>query len=233
VTARIIEENELLIAIDKPAGLIVHRDGRTYEPSLAEWIGEKFPKLRGIGEWISPQGEHIALNGLVHRLDRTTSGVVLAAKTQDMFDYLKQEFKERRVEKKYLAWVYGKMSDEGTICAEIMRSTTTPKRWYAEARESTNPRVAITSWRVVESLDDATLLEVIPKTGRTHQIRVHLASIDHPIVGDHLYASDFAPILGFTRPALHAASISLILPYPATYEAQLPQDFVNASPLVR
>ena len=226
---RIITENEWLIAIDKPAGLIVHGDGRTIEPSLAEWIGENYPALRGIGgAWVSPQGESVALNGLVHRLDRTTSGVVLAAKTQEAFDYLKQEFKERRVEKKYLAWVYGETPEgHGTIIAEIMRSSEKPKRWYARPCDSTDIRAAITEWRVLEKREGATLVEVTPKTGRTHQIRVHLASIGHPIVADHLYAPEREALFGFKRPALHALSVSVTLPNleRTIYEASLPPDF--------
>ncbi len=225
----IIEENDLLIAINKPAGLITHRDGRTDEPSLAEWIGEHFPSLRGIGgDWLSPQGEKIALNGLVHRLDRTTSGIIIAAKSQDAFDFLKEEFKDRRVKKKYLAWVYGAMEEgEGRIVAEIMRSDTAPKRWYARACPPEDPRAAITLWRVLKRQSGASLLELSPVTGRTHQLRVHLASIWHPIVADHLYAPDKEPILGFKRPALHALSVTLWHPNGAAhkYEATPPTDF--------
>lgn len=244
----IIAENEWLIAIDKPAGLIVHRDGRTDEPSLADWIGENFSALRGVGgAWVSPQGESVPLNGLVHRLDRTTSGVVLAAKNQDVFEYLKSEFKERRVEKKYQAWVYVSpkpaqglmpgakrlgsefLEEEGTIVAEIMRSSEKPRRWYARACGADDPRAAITHWRVLERRAGATLLEIIPKTGRTHQIRVHLASIGHPIVADHLYSPDRTSIFGFNRPALHAVSIAVTLPSGerVEYSAPLPSDFLH------
>jgi 23S rRNA pseudouridine1911/1915/1917 synthase len=225
----VLAENELFLVIDKPAGLIVHSDGRTQELSLADWIAEKYPALRGVGgAWISPQGEHIDLNGLVHRLDRKTSGIVIAAKTQEAFDYIREEFSERRVEKKYLAWVYGIPKEKkGIIVAEIMRSTTPPKHWYARPCAIDDPRAAVTEWKFVTSKQDASLLEVIPKTGRTHQIRVHLASIGHPIVADHLYARDREPLLGFTRPALHASQISLTLPSGerVEYEAPLPEDF--------
>ncbi len=229
----VIAENEWLLVIDKPAGLIAHSDGRTEEPTLAEWIGQRYPALRGVGGvWISPQGESVALNGLVHRLDRTTSGVILAAKSAESFEYLKNEFRARRVEKKYIAWVYGKVAESsGTIIAEIMRSSTPPKKWYAKACKSDDARAAITDWRVLESYDDVSLLELSPKTGRTHQLRAHLAYIGHPIVADHLYAPDRTKILGFTRPALHAASISVFLPdhTHVSYSAKIPPDFQTAS----
>jgi len=226
---KVIGENEWLIAIDKPAGLIVHSDGRTHEPSLADWIAREFPALRGVGgAWVSPQGEEVPLNGLVHRLDRTTSGVLLAAKTKTSFDYLRGEFKAKRVGKKYLAWVYGRLTQkEGRIVAEIMRTSVRPKRWYARPTTGDDSRAAITGWKLIKTKDEASLLEVEPKTGRTHQIRVHLAYFGHPIIADHMYAANREPILGFTRPALHAESIALVLPngMHAGFEAPLPPDF--------
>jgi 23S rRNA pseudouridine1911/1915/1917 synthase len=228
----IIEENEWLIAIDKPAGLIVHSDGRTEEPSLSDWVGKNFPELQGIGgDWVSPQGLHVALNGLVHRLDRTTSGVIIAAKSEEMFAYLREQFKQKKIEKRYLAWVYGSIPErEGRIVAEIMRSTEKPRRWYARATSPDDPRAAITDWKVLESIDAASLVEITPQTGRTHQIRVHMAYFGHPVVSDHLYANDKARILGFERPALHAWKISTPLPNGATgeYQAPLPSDFIRA-----
>ena len=231
----VLAETDGILALDKPAGLIVHSDGRTKEPSVAEWIEEKYPTLASVGEpWISPQGERVPLPGIVHRLDRTTSGVMLVAKTAEAYAYLKGEFKARRVEKVYRAFVYGHMgAEEGKIVAEIMRSSEQPKRWYAHACDETDRRAAITEWRLLKRLEDpstgepASYVEVQPKTGRTHQIRVHLASIGHPLVGDHLYAEGRTPILGFTRPALHAHSISLMLKgKKETFSAQLPADFL-------
>lgn len=235
--SRVIAENEYLVALDKPAGLIVHSDGRTIEPSVAEWLAAQYPALQKVGEpWVSPQGESVRICGLIHRLDRSTSGVLVAAKTQAVFDHLRAEFKARRVEKSYRALVYGHLADDsGRIVAEIARSATPPKHWYAKPCDATHIRAAITEWRVIARGTSAdgvpyTYLDIHPQTGRTHQIRVHLASIGHPIVGDYLYAPDRAPILGFRRPALHAHSIAFALPdgERATYEAPVPEDFTHA-----
>lgn len=231
----VIAENEYVLVLNKPAGLITHSDGRTQEPSTADWIAEHYPQLREIGEpWISPQGEVISVCGLVHRLDRTTSGVMIAAKTNDIFHFLRAEFKARRVEKVYRAVVYGHLeTDEGTIVAEIDRTSTTPRRWYAVSCEESHKRAAITEWKVLSRGTDEggntyTCVEVYPKTGRTHQIRVHFASIGHPLVSDHLYAPELSRLLGFFRPALHAYAITFSLPSGerVSYIASLPSDFL-------
>ena len=233
---RIVAETDALIAIDKPAGLIAHRDGRNAEPSVSEWLGETFPECRGVGgDWVSPQGEAIALNGLVHRLDRETSGILLAAKTQQEFDRLRGEFKARRVEKRYRAFVHGHIGrEDGEIVAEIERTGGPPRRWVARPCAKDDIRAAITEYATIVRLSDpagyrATYVALSPKTGRTHQLRVHLASIGHPIVGDALYGNGRELVLGFRRLALHASEIAIpIADEVATYVAPLPEDFIAA-----
>ncbi len=232
---QIIAETPELIVLNKPAGLICHSDGRTVEPSIAAWLAEHYPECRGVGDaWISPQGESVDICGLVHRLDRTTSGIVLVARTQAMWEYLRGEFKARRVEKTYRAIVYGHIAaDTGRIVAAIQRTSDRPRRWIAVPCVDTHRRAAITEWRVLARGADAgepwSCVELYPRTGRTHQIRLHMASIGHPVVVDHLYAGERPPLLRLGRPALHALAISLVLPSGkrVSYAAPLPRDMVG------
>jgi 23S rRNA pseudouridine1911/1915/1917 synthase len=235
----VIYEDADVIVLDKPAGLIVHSDGRTEEPSLADWLVERYPSLRGVGEpWTSPQGQVVDRPGIVHRLDRTTSGVMAVAKTQEAYAFLKDEFHERTVAKEYRAYVYGHpKEDRGVIEAEIVRIRAIPPRWgVARPGESKPGRVAVTEWEMLARGEDeetgeaVSLLAVRPKTGRTHQIRVHLKSLHHPVIADMLYAKGRPALLGFTRPALHAFSLTLTLPSGErqTFEAPFPADFIEA-----
>ena len=235
----VLYEDDDVIVINKPAGLIVHSDGRTIEPSVAEWAVQRYPALADVGEpWVSPQGETVLRPGIVHRLDRTTSGVMVLAKTAEAHAFLKNEFQSRMVKKEYRAYVYGRpKADRGVIEAEIVRIRATPPRWGVARNEGKPGRAAVTEWEVfARGADDATgekasFIAVRPKTGRTHQIRVHLQSIHHPVVADHLYAKGRPAILGFTRPALHAFQLSLRLPSGASkvFSAPLPSDFLTAA----
>lgn len=236
---QILYEDADVLVINKPAGLIVHSDGRTEEPSVAEWVLEHYPALASVGEpWTSPQGEVVPRPGIVHRLDRDTSGVMILAKTQEAYEFLKEQFQSRTTEKTYRAFVYGQpSSDRGTIEAEIVRIRAIPPRWgVARAGEEKKHRAAVTDWRVLaravdsQSNEKVALMEARPKTGRTHQIRVHFKHFGHPIVCDKLYAKGRPCILGFSRQALHAFSLSINLPSGErhAFEAPLPADFVSA-----
>lgn len=235
----IIFEDKDVLVINKPAGLIVHSDGRTEEYSVAEWVVEHYPDMKDVGEpWTSPQGEVVKRPGIVHRLDRTTSGVMILAKTADAHAFLKQQFQDRTTEKTYTAFVYGHpKADSGVIEKEIVRIKSVPPRWgVAREGEGNKKREAVTYWQVLSrgidpvTKEQVSILAVSPKTGRTHQIRVHLKAINYPIVADHLYASGKSPILSFTRPALHASKLSITLPSgeKRSFEASLPADMVQA-----
>lgn len=235
----VIYEDEDVLVLNKPAGLIVHSDGRTDEPSVAEWVIKHYPALEQVGEpWTSPQGEVIPRPGIVHRLDRDTSGVMILAKTPEAYAFLKGQFQDRTTEKTYQAFVYGHpKQDKGTIEAEIVRVRATPPRWgVAREGENKKHRVAVTDWRVLARTQDpetgekVALMEARPKTGRTHQIRVHFKHLGYPVIGDKLYASGRPCLLGFSRQALHAASLAITLPSGErrTFVAPLPGDFAAA-----
>jgi 23S rRNA pseudouridine1911/1915/1917 synthase len=235
----ILYEDDDVLVIDKPAGLIVHSDGRTEEPSVAAWVLRTYPALAGVGEpWMSPQGEVVPRPGIVHRLDRGTSGAMILAKTEEAYTFLKQQFQDRTTEKRYRALVYGHPAkDAGVIEAEIVRIRSTPPRWgVAREGEGKKQRAAVTEWKVLsrsadpETGEKVALLEALPKTGRTHQIRVHFKYLNHPVVCDPLYATGRPCLLGFARPALHAFALAITLPSGArrVFEAPLPADFTAA-----
>jgi len=243
VEPTILYEDKDVLVLNKPAGLIVHSDGRTQEPSVAEWIEKQYPTLISVGEpWTSPQGAVIARPGIVHRLDRNTSGVMVVAKTQEAHSFLKKQFQDRAVEKTYHAFIYGHPArNEGTIEAEIVRIRSDRPRWgVRRAGEEKRHRAAITHWRVLDRGEDlnrhekVAYVEACPKTGRTHQIRVHFKYKNNPVVCDPLYAKGRPCLLGFSRQALHALSLTLDLPsgIRRTFSAPFPEDFVRARALM-
>lgn len=228
----VLFENPDVIVIDKPAGLIVHSDGRTEEPSVVDWVLAHYPETKDVGEpWLSPQGFLVPRPGIVHRLDRTTSGVMILAKTQPAYEFLKKQFQDRSTEKEYVAIVYGHPKEEkGKIEREIVRIKSTPPRWGVSHGKENKKRAAITDWRVVARTtaegEPVSVIAAMPKTGRTHQIRVHLKALGYPIICDHLYAPTKACLAGLTRPALHAKRLTLTIPSGEvrTFEAPIPED---------
>ncbi len=171
----------------------------------------------------------------VHRLDKDTSGVLLIAKSEATKDQLQAQFKERQVKKTYLALVYGQVKmplgrKELTIDYPIGRSRNDPRKRVARVKTSGKEREALTKITIKETLGDYTLIEARPETGRTHQIRVHLKAINHPVVCDHLYAEGKICPAGLTRQALHAAKLEFALPggQLLAIEAPMPKDLVSA-----
>jgi 23S rRNA pseudouridine1911/1915/1917 synthase len=226
----VLYEDENMLVINKPAGLIVHPDGRRKEESVADWMIKNYPETRNIGEPITTAtGEVILRPGIVHRLDRDTSGALLLAKNQETFEFLKNQFKERDIAKEYHAFVYGNIKkDEGIIDRPIARSRSDFRLWSAQRGSRGELREAITEYKVLMRGKDATFVEAKPRTGRTHQIRVHFKAINHPVVCDNLYAPKQKAILGFERTALHAYAIEfkkldgtsekVIAPHPKDFE---------------
>ncbi len=248
---QIIYEDENILAINKPAGLMVHGDGRSKEPTLVDWILEKYPEMKNVGEPIfisddesDDQGgkkeisEAIYRPGIVHRLDRETSGVLLIAKNQMSFEFLKKQFQDRQIQKTYKVIVWGHVKDErGTINKQIGRSGNDFRRYLAGRGARGVLREAITQYKVLKRFESDSikfsLVEVFPKTGRTHQIRVHFKYLNHPVVCDTLYAPEKpCPSLGLNRLALHAEAIEFVLPGAEAKKTKLqspiPEDFSRA-----
>lgn len=235
----IIYENDEVLVVDKPVGLVVHGDGKHPpaggELSLTDWVLENYPEMKDVGEKAMYNGKEIERPGIVHRLDRETSGVIVLAKTQESFLNLKKQFQEREIKKTYKAFVYGALNppaggEKGIIDRPIGKSKSDFRKWSAQRGARGKLREAVTHYKILQKNKDFTYIEVSPKTGRTHQIRVHLKAINHPVVCDKLYAPKQACALGFERLALHARSItfSLLNGEKVTVEADLPKDFENA-----
>lgn len=253
-TVPILFEDNNYIIFNKPAGLVVHADGRSTEPTLADWLIQNRPEMKNVGEpmvitlkaieneageKMPPKTEKILRPGIVHRLDKETSGVLVVAKNAAAFADLKEKFQEREVEKIYHTFVYGNVKEsDGTIDRPIGRSKSDFRMWSAQRGARGEMREAVTNYRVLARASEGntelgqltTLLEVRPKTGRTHQIRVHFKAIHHPVVADSLYAPTQAALLGFKRLALHARKISFkgIDGTKISVEAPYPADFAKA-----
>ncbi len=223
---KIIFEDAQMLVLDKPAGLMVHPAlHHAPEPTLEDWLKEKYPAQGDVPGFY-----------LVHRLDADTSGVIAVARTEAAFAYLKAQFKNRETRKTYCAFLYGALKDDRGVIDKPIGSARgglgprSAKRPYGRERD------AVTLYRVIkrgsaDSDNKASYVEVFPKTGRTHQIRVHFSSIDHPVVCDKLYAHGRPALLGFERLALHAFSLTLKHPISKkemTFEAPLPPDFLEA-----
>lgn len=208
--------DEDVIVLDKPSGLVVHPGAGNESGTLANALLALFPEIAGVGPGERP--------GIVHRLDKGTSGVMVAARSPRAYASLVGQFKRHEVRKTYLGLVYGRVAAaEGHIDWPIGRHATKRKRISTHSK---NPRQAETFFRVLEALPRTTLLEVRPLTGRTHQIRVHLAAAGHPIVGDALYGRK-KEAKKYPRVFLHARSISFL--HPGTgerleFEAPLPAE---------
>ena len=200
----VLYEDGDLVAIDKPAGMVVHAGAGVHSGTLVNALLHRFGTLSGMGGALRP--------GIVHRLDRYTSGVLLVAKNDAAHHALAEQFSGRQVEKTYIALVHGKVKAEsGRIDRPIARDPRHRTRMTARLGEG---RAAWSEYRVVQRFERFTLLEVRIGTGRTHQIRVHLSGLGHPVAGDTLYGAPAAvegmPPLG--RYFLHAHRIRFRLP---------------------
>lgn len=242
IKLNVIYEDKNVIAIDKPAGIATHPAKPTQTDTVANALLAYYPAIEEVGDPSTSSGQAPSTGastelsrmssgqanlrpGIVHRLDKDTSGILIVAKNNQTFNWLKKQFAQRKVVKKYLAMVTGKIKEQqGVISKPISKKRGTIKRTTAPI---SGTKEAVTYYRVIKIFDDYTLTEAEPKTGRTHQIRVHLASIGHPLAGDKLYGfkNQICPP-GLKRHFLHASYLKISLPDGKMVElySELPDD---------
>lgn len=217
VTPPILFEDSDVLIIDKSAGIVVNKAESVKSETVQDWV-EKTYRI-----FIENRA------GIVHRIDKETSGILLVAKNSETFYELQKQFKERSIKKTYLALVHGKLQGEGEIRAPVARLPWNTERFGIVP----GGKEALTKYKVFKNYNDYTVVELYPETGRTHQIRVHLKYINHPIVGDYLYAGrktsrDDRKTVG--RVMLHAWKISFTHPKTGkriSLEAPIPDDMMK------
>ena len=225
IPLRVVFEDEHLLVVDKPAGMVVHPAAGNPDGTLVNAL------LHHCGGSLSGIGG-VARPGIVHRIDKDTSGLLVVAKTDVAHEGLAKQFAAHSIERRYLAIVCGvpKVA-EGTVDAPLARSSTNRKKISIVGGD--RGKRAVTHWRRLEILRDATLVECRLETGRTHQVRVHMASIGHPLLGDPVYGRtarshrDLLKSLNFHRQALHAAVLGFIHPVTKnrlSFESRMPPD---------
>ena len=250
---KVLYEDKDILAIDKPSGVSVHPSAplrtkpksKKKESFITDWVLKNYPKIKKVGE---PMGE-ILRPGVVHRLDKETSGVLLLAKNQKSYEFLKKQYQDREIKKTYVAIVSGWMKDgRGVVNKPIGRSPSDFRRRLAGRGARGKLREAVTEYKVLKRFEAQTsqnfsfsslprvrvgshkdknfekfsLLEVEPKTGRTHQIRVHMKFLNHPVVCDSLYNPGKPSPVGISRLALHAKSIEFKNPKGKTIKIESP-----------
>jgi 23S rRNA pseudouridine1911/1915/1917 synthase len=215
----VFEDNDVIV-VDKPAGLTVH-------PSASQKSGTLVNGLLAYNPLLKEVGEDPTRPGIVHRLDKDTSGLIIIAKNNRAFEFLKNQFKNKEIGKKYLALVDGRPKEAaGKIETFISRAKSDPTK----QKVSKTGRKAVTLYKILEAFKDYSLVEAVPKTGRRHQIRVHLAYLGNPVAGDKKYGhrSSLMP-LNLNRHFLHAAELTVVLPngQKRTFNSPLPPELVE------
>ena len=257
---KILYEDNNLLVIDKPVGFSVHSDGKATSPSetagvsslkkerertIADWVLEKYPKLKKVGENVVNEEGKILIEkpGIVHRLDKETSGCLIIVKNQEAYENLKKQFQSHTIQKEYVAICVGwPKFDTGIINSPIARSKSDfRKKEIVDKLDNTRgeAREALTRYKVIKKIEykfdkeiyKFSLIAFFPKTGRMHQIRVHAKSIGHPILGDKLYGNKGIELVfqkKVKRQLLHAKSIEFVNVEnnkKQKVESEIPKDF--------
>lgn len=232
IPLHIVYEDEALIVVDKPQGLVVHPAAGHHDGTLQNALLHHDPTL-----------DKVPRSGIVHRIDKDTSGLLMVARTVEAHKRLVEQLQDHSVHRQYLALVQGTLTGGGTIDLPIGRHGNDRKRFAVRP----DGKSAVTHYRIHERFSAHTLVEVELETGRTHQIRVHMAHIGHPLVGDPVYGGRarlpqgaspelIAALQGFKRQALHAASLGINHPESEEYiawESPLPSDFEDLLDILR
>ncbi len=216
IPLQVLYEDDAVVAIDKPAGMVVHAGAGIHSGTVVNALLHRFNSLSTLGGDLRP--------GIVHRLDRFTSGVLLVAKTDAAHRDLAAQFQSRSVEKIYLALVEGTLTGSGRLQSPIARD---PRHRARMTALLSTGRTALTDWRSIEHYPGFTLLEIRIGTGRTHQIRAHMAALRHPVAGDRLYGAKASPR---NRYFLHAHRLTFRSPATdaqVVVESPLPPDLVE------
>ncbi|MDO8240627.1 MAG: RluA family pseudouridine synthase [Candidatus Moranbacteria bacterium] len=227
IKLEIIFQDKDIIVINKPSGLQVHPSDTEKENTLVNALIVAFPEIKDVndgseGSWMRP--------GIVHRLDKDTSGAMVVAKNKKTFDELKRQFADREIEKNYVALVYGHLAkNEGVVDQPIARAASFKKQKIARGRTKGIARPALTEYKLLKRFAEFDFVEAVPKTGRMHQIRVHMSSLGNSIVGDAKYKRRNLILPdGVLRQLLHAQKLKFTLFGKAyAFEAPLPADFAK------
>jgi 23S rRNA pseudouridine1911/1915/1917 synthase len=226
IPLEIIFQNSDLVVINKPAGMVVHPSPGHYQGTLVHAALSRIPEIQAINGEERP--------GIVHRLDKDTSGLIIIAKNEKSLHWLQEQFKSRQVEKTYLALVDGKPpTPSGRIEAPIGRNSSHRKLMAVVPDEK--GRQAVTLYKTLEVFPNHTLLEIHPLTGRTHQIRVHMTFLGCPVAGDQVYGKR-KPTISMNRQFLHAQKLKIQLPgekQARVFEAPLPDDMLHVLDMLR
>lgn len=224
----IVYENLDALVINKPSGLITHQKNiDDKQPSVVGWIIENYPELKNIGEPFIASGAEVPRAGIVHRLDKDTSGLLLVAKNNDSFFYLKNLFQSRKIKKHYLALVNGRPKELRGVISSPLGRIGLKRTTKIIGNKLIDKKEALTEYKTIKEFNGYTLLEVTPRTGRTHQIRVHLNSTGNPVAGDNIYGfrKSISPP-NLNRLFLHAYKLEFVGPdgKKLVLEADLPEE---------